>query len=115
MPARIQRTPATLLMGTTWVFDAPATPESQNTPQVILTQAQSQGSEGTVNSIQHGSLPLTSPHEEAGGSSAPAALFVFEGGAAGVQENGTNRDGHGGANDATQGKTGPGEEAHTTD
>ena len=100
-------------MGTTWAFDAPATPESQNTHMMILTQAQIQELEGTGDSTHQGTQPLTSPHKEARGSSAPAAQFVFDGGAARVQENGTHRDGHGGTNDTTQGKTSPREEAHT--
>ncbi len=112
-PTRRCRTPATLQMGTTWVFEAPANPDSQNTQMTILTQAQSQESEGTGNSTHYGSQPPNSPQEEMRGSSAPAALPVSEGGAAGEQENGTHSDGQDGANDATPGNIGPGEEAHT--
>ena len=115
MPARRRRTQATLQPSTTWVFDAPATPESQSTQMTILTQAQSQESEGTGNSTHHGSQPPTSLQEETRGSSEPAALHAVEGGAAGDQENDTTSDGQNGANDATQGNTGPGEEAHTTE
>ena len=82
MPARSRRPQVTQLTGTTLAFDTPATPGSQNTHLMILTQAQSQELEGTDNSTQHGTQPTTSPHDEAGGLSAPAALFVFEGGAA---------------------------------
>ena len=64
-PACIQHTPATLLTGTTWAFDDPATPESQNTHLTILTQAQSQELEGAGNSTQHRTQPPTSPHKEA--------------------------------------------------
>jgi len=102
-------------MGTTWVFDTHATPGSQNTQPTLLTQAQSQEIEGTGNSTKQGTLPPTSPNDEARGSSAPAALFVFEGRDAGGEEDRTQRDGQGRTNDATQGETGPGEEAHTTD
>ena len=70
--------------------------------------------EGTGNSTQQGTLPRTSPNDKARGSSAPAALFVFDGRDAGGKEDRTQSDGQGGANAATQGKTGPGEEAHTT-
>ena len=45
----------------------------------------------------------------------PAALHEVKGGAAGDQENNTNSNGQNGANDATQGDTGPGEEAHNTE
>ena len=79
----------------------------------ILTPAQSQDLEGTGTSTQQGSLPLTCPNDEASGSSAPAALFA--GMAAGEEEEETPREGHGGANEATQGEPGPGEEAHTMD
>ena len=114
-PACRRRTPATLQTGTTWVFEAPATPESQSTQMTILNQAQSQESEGTGNSTHYGSQTPTSPQEETRRSSAPAALPVSEGGAAGEQENGIHSNGQDGANDATPGKIGPGEEAHTTE
>ena len=77
MLAHSCRLPVTQLTETTWAFDAPATPGSQNTHLTILIQAQSQELKGSGNSTQHGTQPLTSPHEEAGGSSAPKVLFVF--------------------------------------
>ena len=89
MPARRRRTPAALLTGTTWVFDAPATPESQLTQLTTLTQALSQESEGADNGTHHGSLPLPSPHDKTRRSSAPAVLFAHEGGAAKQEDGGT--------------------------
>ena len=92
--------------GTTWVFDAPATPESQNTQLMILTQAQSQELDGTGNNTQYGTLPSTRSDVNADGSRAPAALFVFTGGTAGLEEENTQQGGQGGTNDATQSTTG---------
>ena len=93
------------------MFDAPATPESQNTQLTILTQAQSQESDSTGNSTQPGTLSSTSPNVDADGTRAPAALFVFTGGTAGLEEENAQQGGQGSTNDATHSATGLNEDA----
>ena len=111
-PARRRRQP-TQLAGTTWVFDTPTTPGSQNSQSTILTPAPSQDLEGTGTNTPQGTLPPTSPHDAASESIAPAALDT--GMAAGDAEEGTPNGGHGSANDASQGDLDIREETHTID
>ena len=106
LPARCRHTPAPQTTGTNWVFDAPATPESQNTQLTILTQAQSQESDGTGNSTQPSTLSSTSPNVNADGTRVPVALFVFTGGTAGLEEENTQQGRQGSTNDATHSTTG---------
>ena len=93
------------------MFDTPTSPVRPNAHLIFLTPAQSQESDGTGNSTQPGTLSLTSPNVDADGTCAPAALFVFTGGTAGLVEENTQQGGQGGTNDATHGTTGPSKDA----
>ena len=97
-----------MLTGTTWVFEPPATPESQLTQTTALTQAQSQEAEGADSGTQNGSLPLHSPHNKTRRSSVPVALRESAGGATGKEEGGTQQGRQEDANDAPQSRIGPG-------
>ena len=100
-PARCRRTQTPATTGTTWTFEAPTSPTSPNDHLTFLSPAQGQETDSTGNSAQTHTPPSNSPNVEADGTSAPAALFVFTGGAAGTVEEETGQGGQEGANDAT--------------
>ena len=54
---------------------------------------------------------MTSPNVDADGTRAPAALFVFKGETAGLEEENTQQRGQGSTNDATHSATGLNEDA----
>ena len=113
-PARRRRTTAPATAGTPWTF-APPTPAAGPDAQLtFLTPAQGQEADGTGNSTQTSTPALASPQAEADGTRAPAARFVFTGGAAGAEED-TQQGGQSGANDAAHGDTRSGEDAHDTE